>query len=113
MGFACLGWSACTFLSGEIDNFWAFVGLRVAFGVFTSSCNPPALSLLRDYFPKNFRSTANAVFLFGVYVGGSLSSLSVLFIKHFGWRTDFEITGFVGIAAAIILIAFLEDPERG
>jgi sugar phosphate permease len=85
----------------------------VSFGVFTSSCNPPALSLLRDYFPKNFRSTANSVFLFGVYVGGSLSSLSVLFIKEYGWRNDFEITGFVGIVTALILLAFLEEPVRG
>ena len=113
LGFACLACSGCTFLSGEIDNFWAFVGLRVAFGVFTSSCNPPALSLLRDYFPKNFRSTANSVFLFGIYLGCSLSSVSVLLIKEYGWRADYEITAFFGAVVGILTLVILEDPERG
>jgi MFS family permease len=102
-----------TFASGEIENFGVFVALRVAFGIFTSSCNPPALSLLRDYFPKNYRSTVNSVFLFGVYLGGCLSSLSVLFIKEYGWRADYEITGLVGLVSAIIILLFLEEPKRG
>jgi MFS family permease len=110
LGIGCLLWSACTFASGEVNNFAVFITLRILFGVFTSTCNPPALSLLRDYFPKNYRSTANSVYLFGVYLGGSLASLSVLFIKEYGWRQDYEITGLVGIVASILILGFLQEP---
>jgi hypothetical protein len=53
------------------------------------------------------------VFLFGIYLGCSLSSVSVLLIKEFGWRADYEITAFFGAVVGILTLVFLEDPERG
>jgi sugar phosphate permease len=60
--------------------------------------------LIRDFFPKNYRSTANSVYAFSVYLGGSLSSLSVIFIKNYGWREDFDITAGIGILSGILLL---------
>ena len=56
LGIASILWSASTFVSGEYNSFEVFVIMRVALGVFTAACNPPAISLLRDYFPPAYRS---------------------------------------------------------
>ena len=104
LGLACILWSSTTLVSGEIDSFGIFVVARVLLGVFTSACQAPALSLIRDFFPQNYRSTANSIYAFSVYLGGSLSSLSVIFIKYYGWREDFEVTGTIGILIGILLL---------
>jgi hypothetical protein len=46
-------------------------------------------------------------------LGGALSSLSVLFIKNYGWREDYDITGGIGILAGILLLLVVQEPERG
>ena len=84
--------------------------MRVALGVFSSAANPPAIGLIRDYFPPNYRSTANAVYTTSVYFGGSLASLSVLLIENLGWREDYEIFGVVGITFGILLLTILKEP---
>jgi MFS family permease len=82
IGIASILWSLTTFLSGEIDSFETFAGMRVLLGVFTAACIPPAVSLIRDYFPPAYRSQANSVFLASDYVGCCISSLSFFIL----WR---------------------------
>lgn len=107
IGIASILWSLTTFLSGEIDSFETFAIMRVLLGVFTAACIPPAVSLIRDYFPPAYRSQANSVFLASDYVGCCISSLSILFIKNFGWREDYEITGIFGILAGAATLFYL------
>ena len=56
VGFASILWSMTTFASGYVDSFEVFSLMRVLLGVFTAACIPPAVSLIRDYFPPNYRS---------------------------------------------------------
>jgi MFS family permease len=104
LGIGCVLWSSTTLISGEVDSFWVFVGARVFLGVFTASCQAPALSLIRDYFPPNKRSTVNSIYSASTYLGAGLSSLSVIFIKNYGWREDYDITGGIGILLGFILL---------
>lgn len=107
LGIACILWSTTTLVSGEVDNFSVFVGMRVLLGVFSAAANPPAFSLIRDYFPPNYRSTANSVYAFSLYGGVCLASLSILFIKQFGWREDYDLIGAFGILFGILCLTFL------
>jgi predicted MFS family arabinose efflux permease len=48
--------------------------------------NPLTYSLVADYVPPEKRATANSILASAVYVGVSLSSLSILMFKSMGWR---------------------------
>jgi MFS family permease len=87
--------------------------MRVLLGVFTAACNPPALGLIRDYFPPNSRTLANSVFLASDYLGCCFSSLSIILIENYGWREDYEITGLFGIIFGAVALFYLKEPVRG
>ena len=106
-------WSTTTLISGEVESFEVFVLMRLLLGVFSAAANPPALGLIRDYFPKEYRGTANAVFGSNVYIGACVSSLSFLLIEKFGWRQDYDITGAIGIFLGVLVLTQLQEPERG
>mmetsp|Transcript_7828 Transcript_7828/g.13124 ORF Transcript_7828/g.13124 Transcript_7828/m.13124 type:complete len:266 (+) Transcript_7828:444-1241(+) len=110
---ATILWSSSTLLAGEIDNFWVFSGMRVLFGVAVSCANAPGLSLIRDYFSKDYRTFANSINSFSMYGGYFFSSLSIVFINLFGWRNDYDLTGFLGIILGIVTLLVLQEPERG
>ena len=82
-------------------------------GFFEAFCGPPAYSLIVDYFPPEVRTTANAIYAFGIYVGNALSSMIILMISNLGWRWAYAITGFVGIFIGILVLIFVKDPIRG
>jgi sugar phosphate permease len=82
-------------------------------GIFESACSPPAYSLIADYFPAQYRTTANAVYAFGIYIGGGLSSLSLIIITSVGWRWAFIIVAVIGILSGVIMFIVVREPKRG
>lgn len=81
LGLSCIAWSATAIGMGAVPSFGAFVLFRFLLGAFESPCNPNSYSLIADYFPPQYRSTANAIETSGSYVGGGLASLCVLLVK--------------------------------
>ena len=82
-------------------------------GFFEAFCGPPSYSLIVDYFPPEVRTTANAVFAFGIYVGNALSNMIIVMISTLGWRWAYIITGIVGVVAGVLVLLFVKDPVRG
>ena len=82
-------------------------------GFFEAFCGPPAYSLIVDYFPPEVRTTANAVYAFGIYVGNALSSIIIVMIGALGWRWTYAITGMVGISIGFLVLILVKDPIRG
>ena len=87
LGLSCMAWSATTYFAGLVPSFPFFCLMRFMLGGFESACNPASYSLIADYFPPNYRSTANAIETGGSYVGGGLASFCVLLIAKYGWRS--------------------------
>lgn len=83
-------------------DFSTLVYMRIAFGLFSSVGNPASLSLIRDMFPEDKRSFANAIFSTNVYFGMAASSLSGLLIENSGWRFDYMVAGVIGVGAGIV-----------
>jgi MFS family permease len=79
----------------------------IIFGSFSAVLNPVALSMIRDYFPPNQRSQANAWFSTVIYWGGALASLSNFMTCQFGWRNTYLFSGTVGISLGIFGFFFL------
>lgn len=83
---ACVLWSLTSVVGSVYTSFPLFVLMRISFGFMSSVLNPAALSLIRDYFPENKRSQANAWFNSGTYLGGAIASFSQFIIRSQGWR---------------------------
>lgn len=87
LGVACILWSMTSIGAGAIPSFGVFVLMRFMLGGIESACNPASYALIADYFPPEYRSTANAIETSGSYVGGGLCGICVILIKKYGWRS--------------------------
>ena len=84
---------------------------RFAIGLISSAFNPMSFSLLTEYFPESRRATANSIVQSGNYVGWGLSSISIMAIKQFGWRTTYGIIGAVALGISALFAAIIKDPK--
>lgn len=107
-------WSAMTALCGLAQNFAQLLLFRFGVGVGEAGCSPPAHSLIADYFPPAKRSTALAVYSFGIPLGGMIGAVSGGWIaEHMSWRIAFFIVGAPGLILALIARLALREPPRG
>lgn len=113
MGSCAVVWSVTTLLSGLINNFWLLFVFRFFLGFFESFFNPCAYSIISDYFHPATRTTANSVFNLGIYLGGAMSSLSLLIVGAIGWRWTYNLIGFIGIGAGVLGLLTILEPKRG
>src|SRR5262249_35449429 len=106
-------WSVLTSLSGAAWNFWSLFVLRLGVGVGEAGCAPAAIPLLGDLFPRERRARALAVFMIGLPLGLSLSSLvSGWLAQLWGWRAAFLVAGLPGVAVALLCL-LIQEPSRG
>lgn len=108
-----IGWSACTLLSGWIDNFWAFLVMRVLLGIFQAFMNPASYSIIADYFPPEKRTLANSIFNAAIYFGGAMASLSQIMISYKGWRFTYILIAFIGMGCSVLGVFTIYNPTRG
>jgi len=87
--------------------------LRFGLGIFESALNPCAYSIIADYFHPSKRGFANSIFGLGIYLGGAMSSISVIIIDIYGWRKAYEFIGYFGIGTAVLSFVFLLEPSKG
>ena len=120
-------WSGMTALSGFATNFGALAAARVGVGVGEASASPAAYSLLGDWFPKEKRATALAIYSSGIFIGAGLSfAISGVVVDGWnkayagggaplglaGWQAAFLIIGAPGLILAAIVMT-LREPPRG
>lgn len=113
LGVACILWSLTSVGVGVLPTFGAFCLMRVLLGSVESACNPASYALIADYFPPEYRSTANAIETSGSYVGGGMCGICVILIKKYGWRMMYQIIGSIGVLAGIATILLIKEPKRG
>lgn len=119
-------WSAFTALSGFAKNFATLSVARVGVGVGEATASPSAYSLISDWFPKNMRATALAIYSSGLYIGGGVSLLiGGAIVERWnaaypvdaplglaGWQAAFIIVGMPGLLLALLVFT-LREPLRG
>lgn len=126
MALGLFGWSCMTVFSGFAANLTQLAIARMGVGVGEASANPAAYSLISDYFPKEKRATALAIYTLGVsfglggslWLGGSIvdlwngwfpSGTAPLSLK--AWQVAFIMVGLPGVLLSA-LIATLREPPR-
>ena len=107
-------WSAMTALCGAASSFWQLFLARVGVGIGEAGGSPPSHSIISDYFNKEERSFALAIYslgtslgmLFGLVMGGFVA-------EYYGWRWAFVCAGVPGLALAVLLKLTVREPLRG
>ena len=109
---ATLIWSAATFATAISVDFDQVLAARILMGLACAFCTPSAYTLIRDLVSKERASLANSLYGSGVYLGGGLSSLSILLDGRIGWRSTCEVIAGFGLISAIAATALLpSDPK--
>ena len=107
-------WSAFTALSGMAMNATQLALARVGVGIGEAGGSPPAHSLISDYFPKEKRSSALAIYSLGIPFGQMFAFLAGGWVlQNLGWRNAFFVVGIPGIILAVVLKLMVKEPLRG
>ncbi|QXQ08548.1 MFS transporter [Sphingosinicellaceae bacterium] len=119
-------WSVMTMISGLSANFIQLSAARVGVGIGEATASPSAYSMLSDWFPREKRATALAIYSSGLYLGGGVSLLiGALVVKAWdahwpgggpfalvGWQAAFLAVGIPGLVLAL-WVGTLREPIRG
>ncbi|HEX6376930.1 MAG TPA: MFS transporter [Allosphingosinicella sp.] len=107
-------WSLFTAACGLAQNFWHLFLARMGVGIGEAGGVAPSYALISDFYPREKRARALALFSLGIPIG---SALGVFFggwiASHLDWRSAFIIVGLAGIPAALLVKLGVPEPVRG
>ena len=107
-------WSLMTALCGTAKSFTQFAIYRVLVGIGEAGCTPPSHSIISDYYPKEERTSALAIYGLGSPIGVFIGFLvGGWIVEEYGWRIALFSFGAPGILIAIITYFTLREPPRG
>ncbi|MEV6279967.1 MFS transporter [Nocardia sp. NPDC051832] len=108
-----LVWSLCSVLSGLATTFVLFFLVRVLIGAAGQLYNPPASSLLADYYPARSRGKAYGFERAGYYLGLPTGViLGGALAEALGWRMVFFVAAVPGLLVAALVLT-VREPLRG
>ncbi len=114
ISIALASWSGFTALCGTAQNFTQLALARVGVGIGEAGGSPPSHSLISDFYPKEKRAGALAVYALGIPVGVTLAYLGGGWVlQNFDWRTTFLALGIPGVLFALLLKLTVREPQRG
>lgn len=122
-------WSVMTIASGLADSFWHLFLARMGVGIGEATLTPAAASLIADYFSRERRGRAMAVYATGVYWGSGLALVtggavlnliaampslsSPPFADLQPWQMVFVLVGAPGVVIAGLMLLIREPVRRG
>ena len=91
-------YSLVSILTSLANGLYSFSAFRFLLGAGESSNWPAATKVVAEWFPKQERALATALFDSGSSVGGAIAPFVVLSVYyHWGWRPAFMIPGCLGL----------------
>ena len=102
-------WSTVTLLLGYATTFHEVYVLRAIMGVSEALYIPAALSLIADYFTGKQLSLAIGIHITGLYMGQAIGGFGAFVAEQLSWQATFHWFGIIGIAYAVVLVAFLYE----
>ncbi|WP_166140133.1 MFS transporter [Nocardioides ochotonae] len=106
-------WSICSVLSGLATSLVMFFAVRVLIGAAGQLYNPPASSLIADYYPARSRGKAFGFERAGYYMGLPTGViLGGAIAEAMDWRAVFFVAAVPGLVVALLVLT-LKEPLRG
>jgi len=105
---------AATAACGMVGNYGQLVVARMAVGVGEAGGVPPSYAIISDYFPRERRGTAMAIFNLGPPFGSALGvAFGASLAAAFSWRVPFYVIGGIGVVTAVAVYLLVAEPPRG
>jgi MFS transporter, ACS family, hexuronate transporter len=103
LAVAALWWSVINILTGFAHTVFAFAAFRFMLGVGEGLNWPGASKTVAEWFPREERGLAVAIFDSGSSVGGALAALTIPWIAiALGWRWAFVVAGSLGLVWVVL-----------
>ncbi len=97
LALAAIWWSVMNILTGLASSVFGFAFFRFMLGIGEGFNWPGASKVVAEWFPREERSLAVAIFDSGSSVGGALAALAIpLIALAAGWRWAFAASGMLG-----------------
>ncbi|MEM6317260.1 MAG: MFS transporter [Bacteroidota bacterium] len=107
-------WSLMTAMTGYVQNFVQMLLVRIGVGVGEAGGSPSSHAMISDYFTKEKRATAFAIFATSVFIGLFLGFLvGGILEDSVGWRKAFFLLGVPGILFAFLFVWLVKEPPKG
>jgi DHA2 family multidrug resistance protein len=107
-----IGFTAMSFLCGISSSIGELVLFRIAQGIFGAGLLATGQTILRDTFPEEQIGLSQAIFALGAVGGPALGPpIGGWLVDNVSWNYCFLINIIPGIVSALILAAFLRDPQ--
>ncbi len=108
-----IAWSVTTVFQGLISSVSAFIGLRVALGLFEAPCFPANSRVLNSWFPQHERARANSIYAIGIGAGLAFFLVPLFWIaEHYTWRGLFVAAGGFGLVFGVTWYAVYHEPQE-
>ncbi len=105
-------YSVVSMLTALARGFYSFAGFRFLLGAGESANWPGATKAVSEWFPKQERALAAALFDSGSSIGGAIAPFIIVPIYfQWGWRPAFVIPGILGFFWLILWRRFYYPPE--
>jgi MFS family permease len=107
-------WSLFSAGCGLVGSFTQLVIARAGVAIGEAGAIAPSYSLIADYYPRERRSLALALYSLGIPIGSGLGLFFGGWLAgQFSWRAAFVIVGLPGLLVAILIKLLVPEPERG
>ena len=106
-------WSVMNMLTGLASSVSGFAFFRFMLGIGEGFNWPAASKAVAEWFPRQERSLAVAIFDSGSSVGGALAALVIPWIAlAFGWRLAFVFSGLIGVVWLLVWLRVYHPLDR-
>lgn len=107
-------WSAMTALCGLATGFGTLFLARLGVGVGEAGGNPPASSMIADYFDTHELARAMGIFSVGGTLGIAVGLIGGGYLADLvGWRLTFVLLGLPGVLVGVLIFLTISEPRRG
>jgi len=107
-------WSLFSAGCGLVGSFTQLVIARAGVAIGEAGAIAPSYSLITDYYPRERRSLALALYSLGIPIGSGLGLFFGGWLAgQFSWRAAFVIVGLPGLLVALLIKLLVPEPERG
>lgn len=109
---SCGVWALATLATSQAHSYNEVLILRIIMGGACAFAIPAGYSLIADNVSKDKLASSNSIYSSGVYLGGALSSISLLLDESIGWRGTLALIGGFGVVSAAAAGLLLPSDDR-
>lgn len=107
-------WSVATLFTATVHSYGQLYFRHAIVGIGEATFSVFAPAMIADIYPEKIRNKVLSVFYLSIPVGAALGYLIAGQLgSNYGWRMPFLVSAAPGALIAILILFFVEEPQRG